>query len=690
MHLLNRLKVLVFVCIIFSGAGNCAYAKDWQVLSPNKSLQLSLRYQDNVGLQYQLVKNNSLLVVDWSKLGLSISWPEFSETQGRREIRFDDDLIFLARGDEFINDSYAMALGKSISSSYSANESRFLFQHRASGKQLRIDIQLADDGLAFRYALPETSALNHRLDHEQTEFNFGQFKALWAQPFKASETGRVDYQNVFLDGSSDGKTDRQTQEKPDQNVEKKVVYLDVPLAMPALIENEQDIWLFLHESNLTGQYHGSHLTLNDGGQFKIAGPLSTSAQGVGNTYAVTTLPAVLPWRFLLVSDNLADIVESTRVHDLADSSKLSETKWIQPGVASLSRRSDHKRPKSIRELQRFINLSAQMQWDYSLLDAGWRNIGDKALQNLVNYASKRKVGLGVWYSSGGQGSVSASDSALLMNQEERRRSEFERLQNLGVRYIKVDVFDGDKQIMIQQYLDILKDAADHQLMVVFQSSTVPRGWARTYPNLMAMEAVRGNKFYTLETSEKYPQTAVYQNAILPFTRNAVGSMDFAPVSFSKQLQQRLTTYAHEAALGVIFESGIQHLSNTPISYRSANADYQDYLTDLPTSWEQSQFLGGYPGKDIVMARRSGNHWYIAGINAEDNIKQLEFNLDFLSTAYHRDLAKTATLISDGKTANEFSSQSFKLGASRKFRVKVNPAGGFVMIIKLDQDAQITP
>ena len=129
------------------------------------------------------------------------------------------------------------------------------------------------------------------------------------------------------------------------------------------------------------------------------------------------------------------------------------------------------------------------------------------------------------------------------------------------------------------------------------------------------------------------------------------------------------------------------IRDRPSSYRKSSTAYQSYLRDLPNAWEQTHFLSGYPGKDVVMARRAGNTWYIAGINGELSIKQLEFSLDFLTSTYHRDLAKSAILISDSDKPNKFNSRSFELGAATKLRIKVAPAGGFVMIIKLDQEAE---
>jgi len=671
MFLATRLHLFIVCYLLLLVLGDSAHAEQWHLESPKKVLKLSLRYEQDRGLEYQLVRDQNQQIIEWSQLGLDLSWPELSAESTRNQISFDEQLTFLARVDSSIDESYTMLHGKSTQNNYTAQEARFLFQHRGSAKQLRIDIQLSDDGLALRYVLPETSGLSHWISEEATEINFASNVSQWAQAYEASADKRISYQAPYLHQEAQDEKSTSQQES---------------WSMPSLFRDDNDVWVLVHESNLTDQYHGSHLRRIGDGNFKIAGASADSAKNLGQPYAVSKLPAVLPWRFLIVSNDLADIVENNRVFDLATASKMANTDWIQAGVASSSWQPENSKPLSTRKLRKFINLSAEMQWPYSLIDMSRQELGSETLAKLVSYADKRSVGLGVSYKSGGGGNVAVANTSYLMSDPERRKAEFKTLQSLGIRYIKVDSFDGDKQIMIQHYLDILKDAAQHQLMVVFHGSTVPRGWARTYPNLMAMEAVRGGKYYSIDSEPNFTELAVYQNTILPFTRNAIGSMDFAPVAFSKQEIENHSSYAHQAALAVIFESGLQHLADDPLSYRKASGAYQDFLRNLPSSWEQTKFLSGYPGKDIVIARRSENTWYVAGINGERNIKQLEIQLDFLPSAFHRDLAKSATLISDADDPKSFNSRAFELGAASKLRVKVAPAGGFVMMIKLDQEA----
>jgi hypothetical protein len=209
--------------------------------------------------------------------------------------------------------------------------------------------------------------------------------------------------------------------------------------------------------------------------------------------------------------------------------------------------SDHDSSRNLDTLKKFIDFSAEMGWPYSLVDANWNLISDDSMEQLVAHAEKKGVDLLFWYNSGGSNSFVTEEPRNRMHERKVRRAEFAKLQKLGVKGVKVDFFHADKQFMIQRYLGILEDAADHKIMVVFHGCTIPRGWARTWPNLMSMEAVRGAETYTFGSTPDYGKLAPRQNTLLPVTRNVIGSMDYTPVVYSKQMIARHTTNAHETA-----------------------------------------------------------------------------------------------------------------------------------------------
>jgi len=258
-----------------------------------------------------------------------------------------------------------------------------------------------------------------------------------------------------------------------------------------------------------------------------------------------------------------------------------------------------------------------------------------------------------------------------MYDPESRRLEFQKLQEWGVRGVKVDFFQSDKQNIIRHYLDILADAADYEIMVNFHGCTMPRGWERTWPHLMTMEAVRGAESYSF--GPEYPEYAYWHNTILPFTRIVVGSMDYTPVAFSDQRYPHLTTYGHELALSVVFESGILHMADAVESYVSLPPAPKAFLQNVPVAWDETRYLVGEPGTFVVLARRHGQDWYVAGINGQDEEVSIDIEFSFLETGPY-----DMTLIEDGPTDRSFNVVTDSINTGDAVPVTMRPRGGFVI------------
>ena len=259
-----------------------------------------------------------------------------------------------------------------------------------------------------------------------------------------------------------------------------------------------------------------------------------------------------------------------------------------------------------------------------LVDANWNKMKNGDLAQLADYALTKGVDLLVWYNSGGPHNKVEEAPRDLMHKREERRAAFAKLQELGIKGIKVDFFQSDKQAIIQQYIDILEDAADFKLVVNFHGCTLPKGWRRTYPNLLTMEAVRGGECYKFDPS--YPDRAPAHLAILPFTRGVVGPTDYTPGGFSENTHPHKTTFGFELALPLILESGITHYTDTPEKILGLPGYAVKWLKELPTVWDETKMLAGYPGEYAVIARRKGKNWFIAGINGQS--KQQTVNLNF--------------------------------------------------------------
>ncbi|NJO68364.1 MAG: hypothetical protein HC830_02990 [Bacteroidetes bacterium] len=238
----------------------------------------------------------------------------------------------------------------------------------------------------------------------------------------------------------------------------------------------------------------------------------------------------------------------------------------------------------------------------------------------------------------------------------------------------MDFFQSDKPLIIKQYFDILKDAADNKILVNFHGCTLPRGWNRTWPNLVSMEAVRGAECYGFDSL--FTEHAVWQNTIIPFTRNVVGSVDFTPVTFSNQKFPHQTTYGHELALSIVFESGIVHLADKVEAYRVLPAEPKQFLKNLPVTWDETILLQGYPGKECVIARKNGDTWYIGGINGTQTPTKWDIDLSRLGNQDFK-----ASVISDGENDKSFKSFDAVVKSGEKLQVEVLPGGGFVAILK---------
>lgn len=445
-------------------------------------------------------------------------------------------------------------------------------------------------------------------------------------------------------------------------------------AFPALFKANNN-WILLTESNLDDNYFGAHLK-NEGqeGLYTIAQPDPEEVFGMGSVNAQSTTPWVMPWRVVIIGADVAEVVESNLVTHVAEKQKDGDFSWVKPGKSSWSWWSDQPSPKDFYSLKKFIDLSADMGWEYSLIDANWNEMQGGNLEELALYARGKNVGLWVWYNSGGEHNTVTEQPRDIMDNPAKRKEEFKKLEEMGVKGVKIDFFQSDKQFMIEQYLGILQDAVDHHIMVNFHGCTIPRGWSRTWPNLLSLESVRGAESYLFASD--FPEKAPAHNVHLVFTRNIIGSMDYTPVTFSDNKFPHITTNAHELALGVVFETGILHLADAVESYRSLPEAPKNFINTLPVTWDETKLLAGSPSTDVLLARKKDDQWFVGYINGEDKEKEVQVDFSFL-----KDGKYSITLISDGKDSRSFSDQEFAIDNKGTKNISALPHGGFVMVVR---------
>ena len=320
---------------------------------------------------------------------------------------------------------------------------------------------------------------------------------------------------------------------------------------------------------------------------------------------------------------LADITESTLTTDVATPCQLKDTSWIKPGNASWIYWAHNHGARNCALLKQYVDLAASM-----LIDAEWDQMTGGTIEDVLAYAHSKDIRPILWYNSTTNWIEGAPTPLYRLNKATDREKEFAWLEKQGVKGVKVDFFPTDTQQAINYYFDLLEDAARHHLLVNLHGGTLPWGWQRTYPQLITLESVYGAEWYN--NNERLTSRAACHNATLPFTRNVIGSMDYTPGTFSDSQHPHITSYGHELALPILFESGIQHMPDRPETYQSLPDEVKQLLSTLPTAWDDTRLLCGYPGEHAVLARKKGNTWYIAGINGKDTPAILRFSLQRLS------------------------------------------------------------
>jgi alpha-glucosidase len=645
-------QIFNFVVIfMLTGMFSCNSTSDnhWQVLSEDGNVKMELFLEEG-----KLLYQASLKAGD-----------EFAEVIGKSPlgiIREDADLsaglsFVEATAENRIDEKYEVLTGKALSLHNRANERMVSFANPA-GDKLNVILRAYNDGVAFRYLFPEEKTGHFVVTGETTGFHFGEGKA-WIQPYDDVTKWTPAYEAHYMNEVSIGEN------SPYKN----------GWCFPALFHTN-DIWVLLSEAGPDGDFYGVHLNPEaTGGLYTVRLPEEEEAMGVYGQYAESErLPWSTPWRVAIIGSSLNTIVSSDLVTHLNPPSKVKDVSWIKPGRASWSWLSDHDSPQDFGKLKSFIDLAVEMGWEYSLVDANWNLMKGGDINQLIEYANSKNVGVLMWYNSGGPHNEVGEQVRDIMNDPEKRKEEFARLHKLGVKGVKIDFFQSDKQGMMKLYRDILEDAAENQIMVNFHGCTIPRGWSRTWPNLMSMEGVRGAECYTFAPT--YPENAPVSNTILPVTRNVVGSMDYTTVLLAEMQYPQITTWGHELALSVLFETGWLHFADGVDSYLNLPEVPKNFLKNVPVVWDETQYVAGWPGKDMILARRKGNIWYIAGINGEGAAKNLQFQLPFLPDGHY-----TAELITDGETNRSFTSKEIALKNDAVVEMPMMPNGGFVMSIR---------
>jgi hypothetical protein len=362
----------------------------------------------------------------------------------------------------------------------------------------------------------------------------------------------------------------------------------------------------------------------------------------------------MPWRVIVMGKTAGDIAMSTLVTDLAAPSKIADASWVKPGRASWAWWSYPDGPPTAKLFDDFSDFAAKMGWEYTLFDAGWWKPG---LKGISDYAQSKGVMPLAW--------LFATD----FYDAKKRSKKLDEMAAAGIRGVKVDFWCSDRQEAIAAMHALFQNAATRKMIVNLHGCTIPRGWQRTWPNFLTCEAVLGTESYFYEP--QYTAKAAELNTVLPFTRNAIGPMDSTPVACTPKKYARTTTAAHELATAIIVNSGIIHYADKPEFFEALPAEALQIFRDAPARWDETRCLMGEPGSVVIFARRSGESWFLAGLNGSN--EPLHINLDLSGF----DEFPKRRLISEGKDAAMQVAVS-EIPLSGHWKHEMPPRGGFIL------------
>ena len=447
---------------------------------------------------------------------------------------------------------------------------------------------------------------------------------------------------------------------------------------PCLFRTGNKGWVLISETGVDSRYCASRLMGKDGGLYTIGFPQEGEYNGNGTACPGIALPGETPWRTVTVGQTLSPIVETTIPYDVVEPLYEPSCRYVYGrGTWSWIIAGDNS--MNYDEQKRYVDFAADMGYESVLVDAWWDSrVGYERTAELARYAAGKGVGLYLWYNSNGYWNDAPQGPRGRMDNMIVRRREMKWMKETGIRGIKVDFIGSDKQQTMQLYEDILADANDYGLMVIYHGCTLPRGWERMYPNFVASEAVLASE--NLNFSQKSCDAEAFNACLHPFIRNTVGSMDFGGSALNKYYNaknephgsRRVTSDVYALATAVLFQSPVQHFALAPNNLTDAPAWAIDFMKQVPTTWDDVRFIDGYPGKYVILARRHGDKWYVAGVNAQQETLKTEISLPMWASG-----TELQVYADDNKLQGEV--KSVKLGKKQTVKVTIPCNGGLMMV-----------
>ncbi|QRA44562.1 glycoside hydrolase family 97 protein [Chryseobacterium cucumeris] len=642
-----RKKVLYIVFSLFLISKG--FAQVAEISSPDGYLKLQVFSEEGKASYNVILQGKAML--EKSPLGLVTNESDFSK-----------NLKFLDSKKDIISKKYTNEKIKKSEIDYKANTLLVNFSN-ADQHQIGIEFQVSNNNIAFRYnILPMKERLSVVVQSETTGYRFPSQTTTFLSPMMKPMTG---FARTAPSYESGYKADAELGMPSDYGY-----------VFPGLFHIGNEGWVLLSETGVNSSYCASHLeTTAEKSLYKVAYPNIAENNGFGSTGAAVSLPGKTPWRTITVGSSLKPIVETTIPFDVVDP-MYEPSQEYQFGKSTWSWILWQDNSMNYDDQVKFIDLAAALKYQFILMDALWdKNIGKDRMKELIQYAKSKNVGVLLWYNSNGAANDAPMGPRNKMSSSIERKKEMKWLKEAGVKGLKVDFFGGDKQETMRLYEDILSDANDFGLTIIFHGATLPRGWEVMYPNYAGSEAVLASEM--LYFSEDVRKQEAFFATLHPFIRNTVGSMEFGGTFLNKYLtksnkdkNKRHTTDGFQLATAVLFQNPVQMFGIMPNNLTDAPEFQLSFMKEVPTLWDETVFIDGYPGKYAVLARRHADRWYVAGVNAEKQSQKLKIKLPMFA-------GKNLQLINDDAKGNT-SEKEVKVNAKGDFTIEIQPNGGFVI------------
>jgi len=646
--------VKFFIVMAMLLGSSVASAENKQITSPDGKLVVTVADMD--GRPSYSVSYDNVLFLKPSPLGMIANIGDFSSGMSLEKNVSTNK----------IDETYELASIKKSKVHYVANEAVFSFTQQ--GKTIYdVIFRISNNDVAFKYKMyPQGETLSCVVKQEVTGFVFPDgtttFLCPQSKPMGGFARTSPSYETSYTADDVAGKNG-----------------WGEGYTFPCLFRNGDNGWVLVSETGVNGGYCASRLLGHKGGVYTIGFPQEGEANGNGTVSPGIALPGETPWRTITVGKTLAPIVETTVPFDVVKPLYPAKGEYTY-GRGSWSWIIGMDGSTNYKEQLRYIDFSAAMGYQSVLVDALWdKQIGRDKIEELAKYGKNKGVALYLWYNSNGYWNDAPQTPRSIMDNAIARRKEMKWMQSIGIRGIKVDFFGGDKQMTMQLYEDILSDANEYGLLVIFHGCTLPRGWERMYPNFASSEAVLASE--NLHFSQGSCDNEAFNATLHPFIRNTVGSMDFGGSALNKYYNadnaprgsRRVTSDVYALATAVLFQSPVQHFALAPNNLTDAPSWAIDFMKEVPTTWDEVRFIDGYPGKYVILARRHGDKWYIAGVNAQKETLKLKVNLPMFSNG------EKVRLFSDDK-ALQGGVKQIEIGKKQELQLAI-PCNGGVLITK---------